>query len=88
MAITSTRSVQRIETYPAQSSGEEAAVMVVYVYTFDDSEDDELPLRNEKVKHIRRYQEQAPSEESQAPVATDYSAEDALVRSICDAIWS
>lgn len=88
MAITSTRTVQRVETYPAQSSAEDAAVMVVYVYTFDDSEDDELPIRNEKVKHIRRYQEQVVSEEAEEPVATDYSAEDALVRSICDAIWA
>ena len=40
MAITKTRSVQRVEVYP-EAEGDER-VMVVYKYVFDDADDDKL----------------------------------------------
>jgi hypothetical protein len=88
MAITLTRTLQRAEVYPlADSSAEDdtnakhPSVMVVYNETFDDSSDADLPVTANKVKHIYKYVEDGGAD-------TDYSGEDALVISICDAIWA
>jgi|TARA_Y100000356_G_C11051482_1_gene178984 hypothetical protein len=88
MAITKTTSVQRIEVYPpADSSADDTAnakhetLMVVYEDTLDDSTDDDLPVTATRVKHLSKYQ-------SDGGDATDYSGEDALVQTVCGAIWS
>lgn len=88
MAITKTTSVQRIEVYPpADSSADDTAnakhetLMVVYEDTLDDSTDDDLPVTATRVKHLSKYQ-------SDGGDATDYSGEDALVVTVCGAIWS
>jgi hypothetical protein len=88
MAITKTTSVQRIEVYPpADSSADDTAnakhetLMVVYEDTLDDSTDDDLPVTATRVKHLSKY-------ESDGGDATDYSGEDALVVTVCGAIWS
>jgi len=73
MAIEKTRAVQRLEVYPGIGD-EDPRVTVVYENTFDDSEDDELPVVQTQVKYLTS--------------DTDYSSEDALVISVCDAIWS
>lgn len=79
MAITLKRTVQRIETYPLVDAKSETVtetkptVMVVYNDVFDDSEDADLPVTATKVKHF---------------VCTDdVTKEDALVQTICTAIW-
>mgnify|MGYP003131795618 FL=1 len=88
MAITKTTAVQRIEVYPpmdtsaANSSNDKhERVMVVYEDTLDDSSDAELPVTATRVKHFKKYVSDGGS-------ATDYSAENALVKTVCDAIWS
>ena len=88
MAITKTTKVQRIECYPpADSSADDTAnakhesLMVVYEDTLDDSTDADLPVTATRVKHLYRYVEDGGS-------ATDYSGEDALVQTVCGAIWS
>ena len=87
MSITKTRTVQRVEVYPAQDSSADATaneahetVMVVYDHTFDDSEDDSLPITSTKVVHIFKFDSEGN--------ATSTSGEDALVQTICSAIWS
>ena len=89
MAITNTTSVQRIEVYPAQDSSAEntttagnCTLMVVYQETFDDSSDAKLPVTTDRVVHFYRYSDE------EAGTATDISGEDALVQSICGAIWT
>ena len=78
MTIKLTRTVQRIETYPAMEApeGEESysTVMVVYNDLFDDPNDEQLPVTATNVIHIKK--------------GDDYSKEDALVQTICTAIWS
>jgi hypothetical protein len=78
MTIKLTRTVQRIETYPAMKSteGEESysTVMVVYSDLFDDPNDEQLPVTATNVIHIEK--------------GDDYSKEDQLVQTICSAIWS
>ena len=88
MAITLTRTVQRIEVYPlADSSAEDTAnakhpsLMIVYNETFDDSSDDDLPVTASKVKHLYKFVEDGGD-------ATDYSGEDALVQTVAGAIWA
>lgn len=88
MAITKVTNVQRLEVYPpADSSAENTdnaaheTVMVVYEDTLDDSNDDDLPVVATRVKHLSKF-------ESDGGEASDYSGEDALVVSVCDAIWA
>ena len=77
MAITLTRTVQRIETYPAIEATEGEAtyptLMVVYNDVFDDPDDAQLPVTATKVLHFSN--------------GDDVSSEDELVQTICTAIW-
>ena len=78
MAITLTRTVQRIETYPAMEAleGETTypTLMVVYNDCFDDPDDEQLPVTATKVLHFSQ--------------GDDVSGEDQLVQTIATAIWS
>lgn len=78
MAITLTRTVQRIETYPAMevSEGETTypTLMVVYNDSFDDPDDEQLPVTATKVIHFNK--------------GDDVSGEDQLVQTIATAIWA
>ena len=79
MAITLTRTVQRIETYPAQPVMEEGeatypTLMVVYNDVFDDPDDEQLPVTATKVVHLSH--------------GDDVSGEDELVQTIANAIWA
>jgi len=87
MAISKVKSVQRLEVYPpADTSADDAhnakheSVMVVYEITSDDPNDDDLPVVGTKVVHLNKFVEDDGA-------AVDYSGEDALVVSVCDAIW-
>ena len=78
MAITLTRTVQRVETYPAVLAAEEGettypTLMVVYNDVFDDPDDDQLPVTASKVSHFNQ--------------GDDVSGEDELVQQIAGAIW-
>ena len=88
MAITKVTTVQRIEVYPiVDSSADDTAnnkhesVMIVYNDTLDDSADADLPVTATRVKHLFKFVEDGGA-------ATDYSGEDALVQTVCGAIWS
>jgi len=88
MAITKTTTVQRCEVYPLQdSSADDTAnakhprVMVVYNDVIDDADDADLPVTATRVKHLYKFVEDGGE-------ATDVSGEDALVQTICTAIWS
>ncbi len=95
MAITNTRTVQRIETYPASDSSAASSVnegnptlMVVYQHTFDDSSDAELPVTTDKVKHLQRYIVTTDADGTESSTATDITGEDQLVQDICGAVWT
>ena len=88
MAITKTTVVQRMEVYPAIDSTLAATkmdahetVMVVYEDTLDDSGDADLPVTATRVKHITKLVVDDGA-------ATDYSGENALVKTVCAAIWA
>jgi len=88
MAITNTRAVQRIETYPADTADGDPKLMVVYEHTFDDSTDDALPVTSTVVKHLERYTVTTDEDGNETSTATDVTSEDQLVQDICGAIWT
>jgi len=87
MAITKTTTVQRIEVYPAMNPDAEAtenaaheSVMVVYLDSFDDSDDDTLPITSSRAVNLQKFDGEG--------VATVLTGEDQLVQDICGAIWA
>ena len=86
MAITNTRAVQRIETYPALV-GDDPTLMVVYEHTFDDTRDAALPVTSTVVKHLQRFVVTMDDDGNESSKATDVSAEDQLVQNVCAAVW-
>ena len=87
MAITNTRAVQRIETYPALV-GDDPTLMVVYEHTFDDTSDAALPVTSTVVKHLQRYNVTTDEDGNETSTATDVTSEAQLVQDICGAIWT
>jgi hypothetical protein len=88
MAITKTRTLVCLDVHPLADSGAESTanakhptIIVQYEHTFDDPDDDLLPAKTDESREITRYVEDGGS-------ATDYSGEDALVRTVADAIWT
>jgi len=88
MAITNVRTVERCEVYPPRDSSADdtanakhGSVVVVYKHTFDDSEDAALPVSTETVIYLNKFVEDGGA-------ATNVSGEDALVQTVCGAIWS
>jgi hypothetical protein len=88
MAITKTTTVQRCEVYPLTDSSAATttnakfpSIMVVYNDSMDDPEDADLPIIATRVKHLNKFVEDGGA-------ATDVSGEDALVQTICTAIWA
>ena len=85
MAITNTRTVQRVEVQP---EGDDPIVFVIYTHTFDDSTDDQLPIATEKTKWLNRYTVTVAEDGTETSAATDISGEDQPVQDICAAIWT
>ena len=99
MAITKTTTVHRCEVYPKQDPAAAATlseawprIMVVYEDLIDDTEDADLPVTATRVKNLSKFtvtmgtdDDGNPTESSADTVIT---GEDALVQSICGAVWS
>lgn len=99
MAITKTTLVQRAEVYPKSSAEAEnttsaawPTVMVVYEDVLDDPDDSELPVTATRVKTLQKFTVTHSTDDDGNPTessaATVVSGEDAMVQSICGAIWS
>jgi len=88
MAITKTTSILSIYVSPAEdTSAADSAnakyptIEVNYQELFDDPDDSLLPVTTNRYVYLSRYVEDGGS-------ATDYSGEEALVRTIAAAIWT
>ena len=99
MAITKTTKVQRCEIYPKSDADAEATVseawptiMVVYEDMLDDTEDADLPVTATRVKHLNKftitYGTDSDGNPTESSAATVVSGEDALVQTLCTALWS
>jgi hypothetical protein len=82
MALTATKAVQRVEVYG------DKRVMVVYEITIDDPNDDLLPATSNQVVHLNPTTMTVDEEGVEITVATDVSSHDALVQTICTAVWA
>jgi len=87
MAIVHTRKVQRIEVYP-MLEGEKPSLMVTYIYTFDDTEDAELPVNTKKAVRINAITDSEDENGDVIETPTDVSSHDPLVQTICNAVWA
>lgn len=85
MAITRTRIVNRIETYPRDPDW---LVVVFYEETFDDSEDAELPITSDRKVILNRYTETTDSDGNTVSTPTVITNEDAAVQAVCNALWT
>ena len=99
MAITKTTQVQRAEVYRAMDSTAETTlseawptVLVVYEDVLDDPDDSELPVTATRTKHLQKFTITHGTDDdgnpTQSSAATVVTGEDALVQSICGAVWS
>ena len=82
MALTATKSVQRVEVYG------DKRVMVVYEITIDDPNDDLLPAVSNQVIHLQKETMSMDEEGNETTTATDVSGHDPLVQTICNAVWT
>jgi hypothetical protein len=85
MAITNTRTVERIEVYQTET---DPTLMVVYTHMFDDTSDDELPITSTRAKHLTRFIVTNGEDGEVTSEATDVTSEDQLVQDICAAVWN
>jgi len=88
MAITKVTEVAWLEVKPAIDSSAAStandahpSVRIEYKDTIDDDSDSDLPVFNFRFETLFKYVEDGGS-------ATDVSGKDALVRTVCQAIWS
>lgn len=85
MAITNTRTVERIEIYP---NDPDPSLMVVYHHLFDDTTDDDLPVPTTRTKMLTRYVTTTGEDGTETSTATDITGEDQLVQDVCAAVWT
>ena len=93
MALSKNSKLVSVQVNPAASSSADAAtsnqahpwVHITTQHTFTDSSDDSVNAISNSVKSIYKLNINA---EGTVVDDTDYSDEDALVVSICDAIWA
>lgn len=82
MALTATRTLQRVETYP------DNRVMVIYEVTVDDPNDNLLPLTSSQLVTLEPLTPSTDDEGNAINIPTDVSNHDPLVQTICNAVWN
>lgn len=85
MAITRTRTVKIVEVRPRETAW---IVKAIYNETFDDSEDDQLPITTERTVNLLRFTETTDENGNKVQNPTDISGEDAVVQAVCNAVWT
>lgn len=88
MPISQTRTVQRVEVYPAQEEGAKPRLMVVYEYTFKDIEDGEAPMVTTRVVNLNATTAITNEEGETTEIETDVSSHDEIVQTIASAVWA
>ena len=88
MAITNTRTVERVEVVPATPSTDDPVVNVFYRNTFDDPDDNRLPTSTTSIVSLMSTTTMVDEEGTPTTSPTDISGEDQMVQDICGAIWT
>ena len=87
MAITKTEKIERISIVlkdPADTS----VIILQGKITWDDPDDDQLPIERETVKSVEKYTLVHDENQQPSTVETDILGEDQLVQDICAAVWT
>lgn len=80
MPITKTTTITDIQVISPEGDQAHHQVVVQYKDTWDDPEDNELPLEKFRVETLRRYDTDGNP--------TDISSHDAMVRSVAELFWT
>ena len=90
MSVTQSVDFKRVLTYPpinvtagSGSNDGNAYVTIYNTFTFDDPNDNYLPVTSQGVTTLYKYLDDTVD----PPVTTSYSGEDALVIALCDELW-
>ena len=88
MAIEHTRKVNRVNVMPCFYNEKKPTVEVYYEYTFDDTEDDQLPVVTQKQLYLEKQTVSVDEDGNETTTVTDVSGHDPLVQTICNAVWA
>ena len=88
MAIVNTRTVARVTVVPSMYEDEYPCVEAIYIYSFDDTNDDSLPVTTQKSFMLHKTTTAINDQDEPVVSDTDISSHDLLVQSICNAVWS
>jgi len=86
MAITKTEAIERI-TVVIKDPADTSVVIVQSRVTWDDPDDDELPIERENVKTVEKYTTTYDDNQQAVTTTNDITGEDQLVQDICNAVW-
>lgn len=79
MAVTKTTTVKSVQVLPPEGDIAHHEIWVEYRDSWDDPDDNDLPIEKCRVSHLRRYDENGNS--------TDISSHHTLVQSLCNLLW-
>lgn len=88
--VTQSVDFRRVMVYPptnvtagSASNAGNAYVTIYNNFTFDDPNDNYLPITSQGVTTLYKYTDDT----SDPPVTTSYASEDAMVIALCDQLW-
>jgi len=87
MAITKTDKIERISIVlkdPADTS----VIVVQSKTTWDDPNDDQLPIDRESVKSVEKYTIVYDDNQQPSTIESDISGESQLIKDICAVVWT
>ena len=87
MALTKTDTLQRISVVMAEPA-DKSTIIVSSLLTWDDPDDDQLPIERENVKHILKYSTEYDEDQIPTINENDISGEPQIVQDIAALVWS
>ena len=87
MAITKTDAIERI-TVVLKTPADTSDVIVQSRVTWDDPDDDQLPIQREYVHTVQKYTTSYDENQQEVTTENDITGEDPLVQNICTTVWS
>jgi len=87
MSITKTEAIERI-TVVLKTPADTSDVIVQSRVTWDDPDDDQLPITRENVHTVQKYETSYDENQQEVTTENDITDEDQLVQDICAAVWA
>jgi len=86
MSITKTEAIERI-TVVLKTPADTSDVIVQSRVTWDDPDDDQLPIMRENVHTVQKYETSYDENQQAVTTENDITGEDQMVQDICALIW-